>query len=80
MTGLLVVTGASRGIGRAICARGLDRGMAVCAVARSADELAALAALAPDRVEAELSFACAPLARLPTLGASHDSIFNALPH
>lgn len=52
MSGLLVVTGASRGIGRAIAERGLSRDMAVCAVARSADDLTALAAGAPDRVEA----------------------------
>jgi NAD(P)-dependent dehydrogenase (short-subunit alcohol dehydrogenase family) len=45
---LLVVTGASRGIGRAIAERGLARGMAVCAIAR---DRAALAELASDRVE-----------------------------
>jgi NAD(P)-dependent dehydrogenase (short-subunit alcohol dehydrogenase family) len=52
MSGLLVVTGASRGIGRAIAERGLARGLAIGAIARSGDDLAALAALAPDRVEA----------------------------
>lgn len=51
MSGLLVVTGASRGIGRAIAERGLARGLAVGAIARSADDLASLAALAPERVE-----------------------------
>lgn len=51
MTPLLVVTGASRGIGRAVAERGLERGMAVCGFARGGDGLAALAALDPDRVE-----------------------------
>ncbi len=51
MSGLLVVTGASRGIGRAIAERGLARGLAVGAIARSAGDLASLAALAPERVE-----------------------------
>ena len=44
------MTGASRGIGRAVAERGLERGMAVCGIARSADALAELAAAAPDRV------------------------------
>jgi NAD(P)-dependent dehydrogenase (short-subunit alcohol dehydrogenase family) len=52
MTPLLIVSGASRGIGRAIADRGLDRGFAVAAIARPSDDLAALAAQAPDRVEA----------------------------
>lgn len=51
MPSLLVVTGASRGIGRAIAERGLARGMAVAGIARTAVDLDRLAALAPDRVE-----------------------------
>ena len=51
MTPLLILSGASRGIGRAIAERALERGFAVGGLARSADELATLAALAPDRVE-----------------------------
>ncbi len=51
MPPLLLVSGASRGIGRAIAERGLERGFAVAALARSADALASLQALAPDRVE-----------------------------
>lgn len=51
MQPLLILTGASRGIGRAIAERALDRGFAVGALARSEPELASLAALAPERVE-----------------------------
>ncbi|MGI9188313.1 MAG: SDR family oxidoreductase [Gaiellales bacterium] len=51
MTPLLLLTGASRGIGRAIAERALDRGLAVGAIARTSDDLATLAAIAPDRVE-----------------------------
>jgi len=51
MTPLLILTGASRGIGRAIAERALDRGFAVGGIARSADDLATLTALAPERVE-----------------------------
>ena len=51
MPPLLIVTGASRGIGRAIAERALDRGFAVGALARTGADLASLASLAPDRVE-----------------------------
>ena len=51
MTPLLIVSGASRGIGRAIAERALARGFSVGAVARTAEDLATLQALAPDRVE-----------------------------
>jgi NAD(P)-dependent dehydrogenase (short-subunit alcohol dehydrogenase family) len=46
---LLVVTGASRGIGRAIAERGLERGMAVAGIARTGEDLASLVAIDPDR-------------------------------
>ncbi len=52
MTAFLIVSGASRGIGRAIVERGLERGFSVGAIARPSDDLAAVAALAPDHVEA----------------------------
>ena len=51
MPPLLLLTGASRGIGRAIAERALERGFVVGGLARTADALATLAALAPDRVE-----------------------------
>jgi benzil reductase ((S)-benzoin forming) len=51
MTPLLILTGASRGIGRAIAERALERGFAVGALARTAADLESLAALAPDRVQ-----------------------------
>ncbi|MGI9116151.1 MAG: SDR family oxidoreductase [Gaiellales bacterium] len=51
MSPLLVVSGASRGIGRAIAERALQRGLTVAALARTEADLASLAALAPDRVE-----------------------------
>lgn len=47
-----VVTGASRGLGRAIAAALADEGMSVIAAARSADDLASLAAAYPDRITA----------------------------
>jgi NADP-dependent 3-hydroxy acid dehydrogenase YdfG len=51
MTPLLILTGASRGIGRAIAERALARGVAVGALARTAADLESRAARAPDRVQ-----------------------------
>jgi NAD(P)-dependent dehydrogenase (short-subunit alcohol dehydrogenase family) len=51
MPPLLILSGASRGIGRAIAERALERGMTVGALARTGADLASLAALAPERVE-----------------------------
>jgi NAD(P)-dependent dehydrogenase (short-subunit alcohol dehydrogenase family) len=51
MQPLLILSGASRGIGRAIAERALDRGFAVGALARTEADLVSLAALAPERVE-----------------------------
>ena len=45
-----IVTGASRGLGRAIAEGFLDEGMRVVVAARSAQELEKIAAMAPDRV------------------------------
>lgn len=50
MPKLLVVSGGSRGIGRAIAERGLDRGFAVCAIGRDRAALDDLAARAPAAV------------------------------
>ena len=47
-----IVTGASRGLGRAIARTFADEGMTVVAAARSADDLAALAEEYPDRIAA----------------------------
>jgi len=58
MTPLLVITGASRGIGRAIAERGLERGLSVAAIARTEADLASLAALRPDRVEVVVGDVC----------------------
>lgn len=55
MPPLLILSGASRGIGRAIAERALDHGFAVGAIARSADDLATLAARAPERVEVAIA-------------------------
>ncbi len=61
--GNVVVTGASRGIGRAVAEALLARGATVAVVARSRDALAALAERAPDRVRVCAADLADPVAR-----------------
>lgn len=67
-----LVTGASGGIGRAVCLMALERGARVTAVARSPDKLAALAADAGTAAGDRLRLLPCDLASMASIGAMVD--------
>lgn len=76
----ILVTGATSGIGRAVCRDLLDAGASLIAVGRNEEELAALAARAPDQVRT-LAFDLTDFGRyaelIPPLGAVDGVVCSA---